>query len=91
MRVRWSDEAASDIQKIAVYLRGKTPLHASRLVQTILLAVARLPDFPGRGRPGKKLGTRELVLAPLPYIVVYTVIEDVIYLVRILHGAQKWP
>jgi plasmid stabilization system protein ParE len=27
----------------------------------------------------------------LPYLVVYTVRGDVIFVVRILHGAQKWP
>jgi hypothetical protein len=32
-----------------------------------------------------------LVVRPLPYIVVYQVSEDVVYVVRILHGAQKWP
>jgi plasmid stabilization system protein ParE len=31
------------------------------------------------------------VLAPLPYIVVYVVRVDVIFVVRILHGAQQWP
>ena len=39
----------------------------------------------------KREGTRELVLTPLPYIVVYTVRGDVIFVVRILHGAQQWP
>ena len=47
--------------------------------------------FPNRGRLGKKDGTRELVLSPLPYIVVYTVHGDLINIVRILHGAQQWP
>ncbi|MBV9503785.1 MAG: type II toxin-antitoxin system RelE/ParE family toxin [Acidobacteriia bacterium] len=48
-------------------------------------------QLPHRGRPGKKEGTRELVLTPLPYIVVYRIAGDAIYIVRILHGAQKWP
>jgi addiction module RelE/StbE family toxin len=47
--------------------------------------------FPNRGRTGKKPGTRELVVRPLPYIVVYQVSGDVVYVARILHGAQKWP
>ena len=50
-----------------------------------------LLTFPNRGRPGKREGTRELVLAPLPYVVVYTVQGDVVLVVRILHGAQQWP
>ena len=45
--------------------------------------------FPRRGRPGKKEGTRELVLSPLPYVVVYRISDEVIQLVRILHGSQN--
>ena len=47
--------------------------------------------FPNRGRPGKKEGTREFVMSTLPYIVVYTVRGDAVFIVRILHGAQQWP
>jgi len=60
------------------------------LVRTVFDAPAALLIFPHRGRPGKKEGTRELVLSPLPYIVVYAVRGDVIYIARILHGAQQW-
>jgi ParE toxin of type II toxin-antitoxin system, parDE len=51
-----------------------------------VVAGAQLLMFPNRGRLGKKEGTRELVMSPLPYIVVYTVRGDAIYIVRILHG-----
>ena len=54
-------------------------------------AAADLLTFPYRGREGKKEGTRELVLSPLPYIVVYQITGEVIHVARILHGAQKWP
>ncbi|MGE3511755.1 MAG: hypothetical protein AB7N65_23050 [Vicinamibacterales bacterium] len=51
--------------------------------------------FPYRGRPAKKDGTRELMIASLPWLVVYTVsddvIDDVINVVRGLCGAQRWP
>lgn len=50
-----------------------------------------LKTFPNRGRPGKKPGTRELVIPSLPYIVVYQVREDTVYIARILHAAQQWP
>jgi hypothetical protein len=33
----------------------------------------------------------KLVVRPLPYIVVYQLSSDVVYVARILHGAQKWP
>jgi toxin ParE1/3/4 len=91
MELRWSEEAANDLERITDYLFENTPEHAPELTRAIYEAPAALLNFPRRGRPGKKEGTRELVLSPLPYIVVYRIWGEVIQLVRILHGAQNWP
>lgn len=91
MPLRWTEEAANDLERIANYLLTHAPDRASDLVRAVYDAPYALLTFPNRGRPGKKEGTRELVLSPLPYLVVYTVQGEVIYVVRILHGAQKWP
>jgi addiction module RelE/StbE family toxin len=91
MQLRWTEEAANDLEHITDYLFEHAPDRAAELVRTIYYAPAALLTFPNRGRPGKREGTRELVLSPLPYIVVYTVRGDVIYVARILHGAQQWP
>jgi toxin ParE1/3/4 len=91
MQLRWTEEAAADLERIADYLFEHAPDRAAALVRAIFDAPAALLTFPHRGRPGKKAGTRELVLSALPYIVVYTVRGDVIYIARILHGAQQWP
>ena len=58
-----------------------------RLVRALYDAPTLL-TFPNRDRLGKKEGTRELVMSPLPYILVYTV-RDASYVVRALHGAQQ--
>ena len=42
-----------------------------------------------KGRFGRDQGTRELVLAPLPYLIVYAVDVERIHLLRILHAAQN--
>jgi toxin ParE1/3/4 len=91
MQVRWTTAAATDLEHIADYLFAKTPQNAPRLIREICDAVLALRIYPNRGRPGKKSGTRELVLTSLPYIVVYKVASDVLHIVRILHGAQDWP
>ena len=91
MQLRWTEEAADDLEHIADYLVTHAPNRAPELVRVVYDAPSSLLTFPNRGRPGKKEGTRELVLSPLPYIVVYTVHGDVIFVVRILHGAQDWP
>ena len=64
---------------------------AAELVRAVYDAPALLLEFPHRGRPGKKAGTRELVISALPDLIVYTVRGDVVCVVRILHGAQQWP
>ena len=91
MELRWTKGAADDLRRIAEYLFDHTPERAPELVREIYDAPSALLRFPYRGRPGKKEGTRELTLFPLPYIVVYQVSGDVIHIARILHGAQKWP
>jgi plasmid stabilization system protein ParE len=47
-----------------------------------------LKQFPFAGRMGKKNGTRELVLAPLPYLMIYLVDEESVHILRFLHTSQ---
>ena len=90
-QLRWTNDAAADLENICDYLFQNAPARAADLVLELYKAPAALLAFPYRGRKGRKEGTRELVLSPLPYIVVYRITGEVIYVVRILHGAQKWP
>ena len=91
MELRWTEEAAADLEHIADYLFQNAPERAAGVVRGIYNAPAALLTFPYRGRAGRKEGTRELVLSSLPYIVVYQITGEVIHVARILHGAQKWP
>jgi toxin ParE1/3/4 len=91
MQLRWTHEAANDLERIADYLVQNTPGRAQTLVQRIYDAAGSLLTLPHRGRPGKVKGTRELVLSALPYVLVYVVREDVVVVLRILHGSQQWP
>jgi toxin ParE1/3/4 len=70
MELRWTEEAASDLEHIADYLFENAPGRAAELVREIYDAPFALLTFPHRGRPGRKEGTREIVLSPLPYVVV---------------------
>jgi len=91
MRLRWTEAAAEDLERIADYLLEKTPENAAQLIRTIYNAPSVLKTFPNRGRQGKKKGTRELMIPSLPWIVVYRITGDIAHIVRILHGAQDWP
>lgn len=53
--------------------------------------VALLLEFPEAGRIGRLEGTRELVVTGTPYVVAYRLAEEVVLILRVLHGAQEWP
>lgn len=54
-------------------------------------AVSRLADYPAMARAGRVSGTRELVVVGTPYIVVYRIEASAVVILRVLHGAQRWP
>ena len=66
MRLRWTIAAADDLEGIAEYLFEKSPQNAAQLIRKIYESPSSLKTYPNLGRPGKKEGTRELVLTPLP-------------------------
>jgi plasmid stabilization system protein ParE len=43
------------------------------------------------GRTGHKDGTREPVMAPLPYVIVYAVEPEMVHIFRVIHTSQEWP
>ena len=90
MQLRWTEEAANDLEHIADYLFEHASERCGGIGALDLRRARRAADISVSGTPGRKQGTRELVLSPLPYIVVYAVRGDVIYIARILHGAQQW-
>jgi toxin ParE1/3/4 len=92
MRIRWTEPAVQDFTRICDYLeeRGGAPV-ARRGALAIFGGITSLRDFPRRGRPGRKAGTRELVFTRLPYVVVYRLSHEVVEILRIFHGAQNWP
>ena len=66
MRVRWTTDAADDLERICDYIGQTRPEAARRIAQGIVESIATLGTFPNRGRVGRVQGTREFVFAGLP-------------------------
>ena len=90
-RLRWSLAAADDLEGIASYIHLYHPDFAVPTIQRLYGAAKSLKAFPYAGRVGRKSGTFELVLAPLPYLLIYAVDDQSIHILRFLHGAQDRP
>lgn len=89
MKIRWSELAADQLDNIFEYIALDNEGAALRMVQRIYASIERVAKMPYSGRKGQTDGTRELVVPDTPYIVIYEILDEVIYLVTILHGAQN--
>lgn len=92
MRLRWTKRAERDLDEIAEYIGQDSPAAAARVVLELIDQVeSLLPAHPVIGRPGRVLGTRELVIGSLPYIIPYRVRDRTIEILRVLHTSRRWP
>jgi toxin ParE1/3/4 len=91
MQVVWTAKALRDLAVLRSYISQDKPPAAERQVELILAVVTGLARFPHSGRPGRRAGTRELVVGQTPYLVPYRVRGDLVEVLRVLHGRQRWP
>jgi toxin ParE1/3/4 len=92
LRLRWTKRAERDLDEIANYIGQDSPAAAARVILEVIDRVeASLTKRPAIGRAGRVLGTRELVMGELPYVVPYRVREQDIEILRVLHTSRRWP
>jgi toxin ParE1/3/4 len=88
----WSPEALDDLAALRAYIEKDNPSAAQRIALHIIHNVEiLLPASPEMGRPGRVPGTRELVIPRTPFIVPYRLQDNTIQILRVLHGARRWP
>jgi toxin ParE1/3/4 len=89
--LHWSQDAETDLDTITAYIARDDVIAAIRMRDEIERRLEVLAAHPRAGRRGRVSGTRELVLAGTPYIGVYRVRGDDVVILRVLHGARRWP
>jgi addiction module RelE/StbE family toxin len=91
MDVRPTRKASANLDEEATVIAKQNPEAAAQIVECIKGAVHKLANHPALGRPGRVLGTRELVISGTPYIIPYRVRGDTLEILRVLHSSRKWP
>jgi toxin ParE1/3/4 len=89
-RIRWAPAAANDLEGIRNYLEDHHPSFTQSTIRKLYNAARSLKQFPHRGRVGQKEGTSELVIAPLPYVIVYGVDSNIVHIFRVIHASEDW-
>ena len=87
--VRWTLQAADDLDSIAQFISKDSPQYARLFVSDIFQAVERLSEFPKSGRIVPELnepGVREVILGN--YRLVCRFKAKLVELLTIYHGAR---
>ena len=91
MKVVWSRRAISHLSALRDYIAEDSPASAAEVAAKIAARVDLLAKHPAMGRPGRIVGTRELVVSGTPYVIPYRLRQDRLELIAVFHGRQKWP
>ncbi len=89
MKVIWTDAAADDLEEIHAYIRRDSADSARHVAKAIYDRIMRLrsPLYNGRRRED---GAFELVIPDLPYIVLYEVVGEAIFIHAVRHTSRDW-
>lgn len=89
-RLEWSARARQDVAAIeAYYALVASPRVAGLARDAIVAAALKIWALPADFRSGKP-GTREYVMRPFPYTVVYRANADVVRIVRVMHQSRRY-
>ena len=91
MRVEWLPEAQRSLTAQLEWIAERHPWAALDVGDAIHAAVGRLSNYPAMAPSGRVPGTREFAVVGTPYIVVYCIEPSAVVILRVLHGAQRWP
>jgi len=91
MNVVWSRRAIRHLVQLRAHIEKNSEQNATLVAARILKAVALLQSHPEIGRPGRMVGTRELIIPDTPFIIPYRVRGERLELIAVFHGRQKWP
>lgn len=89
MQVEWSRGAQRNLDAIEAYIAQDNPRAAAKTVLKIVKRTfSQLSGQPSSGKHGRIDGTRELIFSEFPYIVIYTVRNETIYILAVFHTSR---
>lgn len=91
MQVKWLRKALQNLEQAYAYTAQANPDAAVQLVVKIQAVSEQLASFPMLGKTGRVEGTRELVIANTPYILIYRVKGQAVTILRILPASKRYP
>ncbi len=88
MKLIWTDGAAADLEEIVLYIRRESYPAGQRVAAILFDAALSLRSMPYRGRKREPGQFRELVISTLPYIIVYEIAAEAVFIRAIRHSSR---
>ncbi len=90
MKVVWTIGAKEDLKDIVSHIRKDSPDSARRVGKVIRERIANLSSMSYRGRKSdSEDDALEMVFAPWPYVAVYEVVDQTVYIEGIRHTSRE--
>jgi len=90
LKLIWTDQALSDLEKIEAFIANDSPRAASRVAKQVYRDVRFLRRNPYLGRIGQIEGTREFVVQHFPYLVIYETLPGSVRVLSVFHTSRAW-
>ncbi|HEY6254491.1 MAG TPA: type II toxin-antitoxin system RelE/ParE family toxin [Xanthobacteraceae bacterium] len=92
MKLLWTELTLADLAALHEHISADNAAAADAMLnRIILLAETQLSRMPESGRVGRVPDTRELVVVGSPYFLPYRIVGETIQVLRVIHGARRWP
>ena len=91
MKIRLTLRASDQLLSAYDYLQTANEAAAVSRMTSIFEAIDLLERYPMAGRQGRLPGTREMVVPRTPFIVAYTIADNEVQILAVLHTSQRWP
>lgn len=90
MRIRWSDIAEADLDRLYDYIARDVPYYAEQFLDRLIEAIGALQDHPKIGRRVPEAEDREDVreLIFQSYRVIYLLEAEQTYILTVIHGSR---
>ncbi len=87
MQIDWTQQALSDLAEIEHYIEQDRREAARQVAAHLWTSVEHLAEFPELGKPGRRPGTRELIIPP--YVISYRVRSQCLQILSVWHGRRR--
>jgi toxin ParE1/3/4 len=92
MKVRYSNLALAELDAILANIQAENPDAAASFQARVRRVVERIGQFPESAQEvAERPGVRRVPLLHYPYVIHYTVYDDEVVILRIVHGARRSP